>query len=99
MIFPVFALRSLKALRLIVVGSLLNFRYETLGWRIAVLQPSLNQGVMCLFVAEVFAIVSFATEMRISVKCFVWSMMLGSLNSFYLQMVSKTYQFALFIFQ
>ena len=83
MIFPVFALRSLKVLRLIVVGSLLNFRYEILGWRIAVLQPSLNKEVLCLFEVEVFAIVSFATEMRLSVKCFVWSMMLYSLNSFY----------------
>ena len=47
----------------------------------AVLLSSLNQGVMCLFEAEVFAIVLFAIEIRVSIKCFVWSMIFGSCNS------------------
>ena len=55
--------------------------------------------MLCLFEAEGFAIVSFAIEMRVSEKCFVWSMMLGSFNSFCLHMASKTCQFALLIFQ
>ena len=55
--------------------------------------------MLCLFEVEVFPIVWFVIEMRVLVKCFVWSMMLGSFNSFCLQMVSKTCQFALFIFQ
>ena len=46
-----------------------------------------------VFVAEVFTIVSFAIEIK--VKCFVWSVMLGSSNSFCLQGVSKTSQFVL----
>ena len=61
MIFCVFALRSLKALRLIVVGSLLNFCKAALCKQITVLQSLLNQGVLCLF---------DAIGMRISVKCF-----------------------------
>ena len=93
--FCVFALRSLKAFRLMVVDSLLNFRKAALCKRMVVLQSSLNQGVLCLFEVEAFAIVLFAVE----VKCFVWSMMLGSCDSFCLQGVSKTCQFVLFIFQ
>ena len=54
-----------------VVGSLLNFGKADLNWRIAVLQSLLNQEVLCLFEAEVFTTVSFAIEMRVSVKCFV----------------------------
>ena len=84
---------------LFVVGSLSNFCKAALRRRIAVLQSSLNQGVLYLFELEVFAIVSFAIEMRVSVKCFVWSMMFGSFNSFYLHMISKTCQFSLFIFR
>ena len=82
MVFLIFALRSLKAFRLFIVGSLLNFHKAALRRQIAILQSSSNQGVLCLFEAEVFAIVLFSIEMRVSVKCFVWSMMLGSFNSF-----------------
>ena len=66
--FLVFALRSLKALRLFVVGSLLNFCKAALRRQIAILQSSLNQGVLCLFEFEVLAIVSSAMEMKVSVK-------------------------------
>ena len=52
--FLVFAQRSLKAFRLFVVGSLLNSRKAALCRRIAVLQSSLNQGVLCLFEAKFF---------------------------------------------
>ena len=81
------------------VGSLLNFRKAVLHRRIAVLQSSLNQRVLCLFAAGVFAIVSFVIKMWVLVKCFVWSMMLGSFNIFCLEMVLKICQFALFTFQ
>ena len=52
-----------------------------------------------MFEGEVFGMVYFAVEIRISVECFVRSMMLGSCNSFCMQRVSKSSQFALFIFQ
>ena len=83
----------------VICSCLLNLRKAALRWRITVLQSSLNQGMLCLFEAEVFAIVSFAIEMRVSVKCFIWSMILGPFNNFCLHMVSKTCLFALFIFQ
>ena len=72
MIFCDFALRSLKALRLMVVGSLSNFRKAPLRRRIAVLQLLLNQDVLSLFEADVFAIVSFAIEIRVR-----WSVFFG----------------------
>ena len=97
--FHVFALRILKSLRLVVVGCLLNLRKTALHRRIAFLQASLNQGVLCLFKVEAFAIDLFAIDINVSVKYFVWSMVLGSWRSFCLQRVSKTSQFAFFSFQ
>ena len=99
LIVRVFALRSLIAFRLMIVSSLLNFHKTAFHRWIAVIYSSLNQGVLHLFEAEVFALVSFAIEIRVSAKCLVWSMMFGSYNRFYLQRVSKTFQFAKFIFQ
>ena len=67
--------------------------------RIAFLQSSMNQGVLCLFEVGVFVIHSFAIDIYVSVKCFVWSVVLGSKKSFCSQRVSKTSQFTLFSFQ
>ena len=82
-----------------VVGCLLNLLKAALRRRIAFLQSSLNQGVLCLFEVEVFAIYSLAIDTNVSVKYFVWSVVLGSSKSFCSQRVSKTSQFALFSFQ
>ena len=90
MSFCVFALRSLKSLRLVVVGCLLNLCNAALCRRITFLQSSLNMGVLCLFEVEVFVIDSFAIDINTSVKYFVSSMVLGSRKYFCLQRVSKT---------
>ena len=82
MSFLVFALRSLKLLRLVVVGCLLNLSKAALRRQIAFLQSSLNQGVLRLFEVEVFVIHSFAIDINVSVKYFVWSVVLGSGKSF-----------------
>ena len=82
-----------------MVGCLLNLRKSAIRRRITFLQSSLNRGVMCLFKVEVFVIHSFATDINVSIKYFVWSMVLGSRKSFCSQKVSKTSQFTLFSFQ
>ena len=82
MVFHAFALNSLKELKLMAMGSYLNLRKLALHRRIVVLQSSLNQSLLCLFKAVVFAMVSFATEIRVSVTCFVRFLMFGSCNSF-----------------
>ena len=82
-----------------MVGCLLNLHKAALHRRIAFLQSSLNQGVLCLFEVEVFVIHSFAIDINVSVKCFIWSVVLGSRKSFCSQRVLKTSQFALFSFQ
>ena len=71
-----------------------KIRDATFRRRIAILQ-----WVLCLFEAEVFAIVSFAIEMRVSMKCFVWSKVLGSFQSSCLYMVPKICKCTLLIFQ
>ena len=91
--FHVFAQRSLKSWRLVVVGFLLNLRTTALRRRIAFLQSSLNQGVLCLFEVEVLAIDSFAINIFFGLRCS------GLGRVFCSQRVSKTSQFALFSFQ
>ena len=97
--FLCFCPEELKSMRLVVVGCLLNLHKAALHRRIALVQSSLNQGVLCLFEVEVFAIDLFAIDINVSVKYFVWSVVLGSWKSSCLQRVSKTSQFALFSFQ
>ena len=97
--FSCFCPEKFESVEVIRSWFLLNFRKAALRRRIAVLRSSLNQGMLCLLEAEVFFIVSIAIEMKVSVKCFVWSMMFGSFNSFCLHLVSKTCQVVFFIFQ
>ena len=73
-----------------MVGCLLNLRKAALCRRIAFLQSSLNQGVLCLFEVEVFVIHSFASDINVSIKYFVWPLVLGSRKSFCPQRVSNT---------
>ena len=68
----------MKSLRLVVVCCLLNLRKAALRRRIAFLQSSLNLGVLCLLAVEIFAIDLFAIDINVSIKYFVWSMVLGS---------------------
>ena len=67
--FLAFAQSSLKEIR--VKGSFLNLQRAAFHSQIAILHLLLNQGMMCLFEGEVFGIVSFATVISISVKCFI----------------------------
>ena len=97
MSFLGFTLRSLKSLRLEVVGCLLNLRKAALRTRIAFLQSSLNRGGV--FEVEVFVIHSFAIDINVSVKYSVWSVVLRFTKNFCSPRVSKTSQFALFSFQ
>ena len=80
--FSCFAQKSLKSLRLVVVGCLLNLRKAALFRQRAFLQSSLNQRVLCLFEVEVFVIGLFAIDINVSVKYSVWSVVLGSRKSF-----------------
>ena len=78
MVLYAFAQSSLKEFKLVVVGSLLNsFR----RW-IVVLQSLLKQSTLFLFEGEVFGMASFAIEIRVSVKCFVMSLLFGSSINF-----------------
>ena len=99
MISRAFTLNSLKEFKLVEEGSLLNLRSEAFHRRIAVLQSSLNQGMLCLFEGEVFGMVSFASEIRVSINCFVRFLLFGSCIHFWLKSVCNYSQFALFIFQ
>ena len=78
-----FALSCLKEFKLMVVGSLLNLCRATFHRLIAVLKSSLNQGVLCLFKGELFGIVSFAIEARVSVS----TLLFASCNCFHLRSV------------
>ena len=83
-VLPTFPLgylnECLKSLRLAVVGCLLNLRKAALCRRIAFLQSSLNQGMLCLFEVEVFVIDLFAIDINVSIKYFVWSVLSGARN-------------------
>ena len=79
------ALSCLKGFKLVVVDPSLNWRSAAFHRRTAVLQSSLNKGVLRLFEGELFGMVSFAIEIRVSVKCIVWSMLFGSCMSFWMQ--------------
>ena len=97
MVFLAFALSSLKEFRLLVKGSFLNLRRAAFHSLIAILHSLLNQGVLCLFDSEVFYIVAIA--INVSIKCFIRTVLFGSLTSLLLHKVLNCCQSALFVFQ
>ena len=86
MVFLAFALSSFKEFRLLV-KAFFNLRRAAFHSLIAILHSMLNQGDLHLFEGEVFAIVSFAIAINVSVKCFIWTVLFGSWTNLLLNMV------------
>ena len=55
--------------------------------------------MLCLFEVEVFGMVSFAIEISVSMKYFIWSLLFGSCTNFLLERVWNSSKFALLVFQ
>ena len=98
MVFLDFSLSNLTEFRLLVKGYFLILRRAAFCSLIAILHSLLNQGVLRLFSGVVFAIVSCATAINISVKCYIRTILFGSWTSLLLRKVFILLPISLFCF-
>ena len=98
-IFCAFARSSLKMFNLLVEGSLLNLRIAAFRCWITTLHSSLNQGVLRLFMGEVFGMVLLAISINVSVKWSIMHVLFGFWTSSPSHKVLKSIQLALLVFQ